>query len=266
MKIYGNLDIGGNLKIRNTINDRVLVEGGFYSGQFGEVAYKTDVPIEIVGSNFYGMTIKYPDNSVSYRDIDTVILDVDSFYLKQNVPNTDEIQVNLRNTYNNIIGSSNVPRVVRSTTITPMMFFTIPANTLKVGSLLKMVGFFASLNASGVSRFPTYTLQLNGATVFDDAGTARGTNTIHLEVITVYVAILSPTNAFMAVQPNVGNDVQQTFGQGAMEGAITTRGFMADEAVALDITVSNTIGLALSWTVSSTQTFRHYFSYAELIS
>jgi len=95
LRHFSNPDIKGNLKIRGTILDRVRTQGSFYSEQFGEVAYKSDITSG-GGSGFYGITVKHSDDSASFRGLNVIAFEVDNFYLTQNSPNTDEVIVNFR--------------------------------------------------------------------------------------------------------------------------------------------------------------------------
>lgn len=81
--------------------DSVLFSGSdFDVDSFGDgarvqldasVARKTDV-----GPGFYGITVGQFSNNPSYRGINTVKFNPASFYVTQNSPNTDEVQINFR--------------------------------------------------------------------------------------------------------------------------------------------------------------------------
>jgi len=47
-------------------------------------------------ANFYGITVKHSNDSESLSGINVVAFDVNDFYITQNVPNTDEVLVSLR--------------------------------------------------------------------------------------------------------------------------------------------------------------------------
>ena len=48
------------------------------------------------GPGFYGITVSHSDDSLSFRGITTIKVNVSNFYLTQNFPNTDEVQLNFR--------------------------------------------------------------------------------------------------------------------------------------------------------------------------
>lgn len=48
------------------------------------------------GPGFYGMNVKHSDDSASFININTFALENSHFYITQNSPNTDEVQINLR--------------------------------------------------------------------------------------------------------------------------------------------------------------------------
>ena len=97
MKRYGSIDIDKNLKLRGVVVDDLTTQGSFYSEQFGEVAYKSELTGSGgSGTGFYGITVKHSNNSDSFKCINVVAFDVTDFYVTQNSPNTDEILVSLR--------------------------------------------------------------------------------------------------------------------------------------------------------------------------
>lgn len=51
-----------------------------------------------LGGGFYGINVAHSDDSASFSGIETIKVEVANFYLTQNAPNTDEIQINFRGT------------------------------------------------------------------------------------------------------------------------------------------------------------------------
>jgi hypothetical protein len=49
---------------------------------------------------FYGITVKHSDDSATFKGINTIAVEVENFYLTQNDPNTDEVQINFRGSSN----------------------------------------------------------------------------------------------------------------------------------------------------------------------
>jgi hypothetical protein len=49
------------------------------------------------GTGFYGITAKHQDDSAVFSGLNVLAFDEEFFYLTQNAPNTDEVQINLRN-------------------------------------------------------------------------------------------------------------------------------------------------------------------------
>jgi hypothetical protein len=56
------------------------------------VATLDDIP-----PGFYGITVKHQDDSASFSGLDVLSFDEFNFYITQNSPNTDEVQIHLRN-------------------------------------------------------------------------------------------------------------------------------------------------------------------------
>lgn len=76
MKRHGNLDISGSLKLRGVAVDDFTTQGGFYSQQFGETAYKSDIT-----PGFYGIYVRESDGNPPTFKNDTLIFDSKYFYL-----------------------------------------------------------------------------------------------------------------------------------------------------------------------------------------
>lgn len=77
---------------------------------------------------FYGITVAHSDDSTVHRGINTLKFNVESFYITQNSPNTDESLVNFRETSVVRTGSITVERVKRNDDI--IFFFTPVAITI----------------------------------------------------------------------------------------------------------------------------------------
>jgi len=85
MKRHGNLDISGNLKLRGVVVDDLATQGSFYSEQFGEVAYKSDITVaEPASGGFYGIYVRESDSTPPTFKNDTIIFDSSYFYLSPN--------------------------------------------------------------------------------------------------------------------------------------------------------------------------------------
>jgi len=85
MKRHGNIDISGNLKLRGVVVDRTTTQGGFYSQQFGETAYKSDIVASTPNDpGFYGIFVRESDGNPPTFKNDTLIFDSESFYLHSN--------------------------------------------------------------------------------------------------------------------------------------------------------------------------------------
>lgn len=116
MKRIGSLDIDRNLKLRGKVVDKLVVEGGFYSQQFGESVYRdtlaagSNVTLTTSGNTitiastggsggaggFYGIVVKDTSNTQKFRGINLLNFNFEQFYLTQNTPNTDEAIINVR--------------------------------------------------------------------------------------------------------------------------------------------------------------------------
>ncbi|MHC4690846.1 MAG: hypothetical protein ACYS5F_14620, partial [Planctomycetota bacterium] len=76
---------------------------------------------------FYGITVAHSDDSAVHRGINTLKFNVESFYITQNPPNTDESLVNFRESPEE--RAITVERPLSTDDIT--FFFTTPAITIK---------------------------------------------------------------------------------------------------------------------------------------
>jgi len=83
MKHIGHLDIAGNLKLRGIAVDKFSVEGGFYSRQFGETAYKSDITP--------GGTIEVAQGPNSYPAADQLNFNTTYFYLTKDSSSGDPV-------------------------------------------------------------------------------------------------------------------------------------------------------------------------------
>lgn len=102
MKLPGHLQISGTLTARN-----------------------------FPGSEFYGISVKQSDGLAAFKDINLLSFEASSFYITQNDPNTDEVQVNFRGTTDGGGGSGTVTSVTfsdgvntHSSTTTPKLNFS----------------------------------------------------------------------------------------------------------------------------------------------
>lgn len=148
MKIIGNYDVDGNIKLRGRILNKVVTDGGFYSRTFGELAYKSDI---VSGGStdvglFYGIAVKQSHPDKGYGGINTINFDANYFYLSQNTPNTDEVVVNLRTPRQRRITSINAATIPvdtaddgvgAGTVELEMMRIVIPANMLSGAKIIK---------------------------------------------------------------------------------------------------------------------------------
>ena len=148
MKILGNYDVDGTIKLRGRVLDKIVTDGGFYSRTFGELAYKSDI---VPGGSsevglFYGIAVKQSYPQKAYGGINTINFDANYFYLSQNTPNTDEVVVNLRAPRQRRIASMNAATVPvdtaddgagAGTVELEMMRIVIPANMLSGAKAIK---------------------------------------------------------------------------------------------------------------------------------
>ena len=87
--------------IVNFKGDKTVVEAGdnvtvAQSGDTWTVA--ADVATSDIGPGFYGVTVKQSDDTATFSGIEVLSFETASFYLTQNDPNTDEVQINFRGT------------------------------------------------------------------------------------------------------------------------------------------------------------------------
>ena len=201
MKIVGNLDATGNIKLRGRVLDKLVTDGGFYSRSYGEVAYKSDLGQDAgsVVQNFYGLVVKETQApAATYKGINTINFDANFFYLSQNAPNTDEVVVNLResprtkvlyrsgmrhlrNEPTHILTGTGVEHV--------LLKFIIPANTFPEKILrITIFGYQSQTNAS--DNQDLY-ITMNNRVIYNN--NACGITAINAPISSKYVGHLAMT-------------------------------------------------------------------------
>jgi hypothetical protein len=206
MKKFANIE-ARSLKIRGVFRDGLVTDGGFYSGQLGEVAYKTDVPS---ASYFYGMTVKTSTDARSFSGINVISFDEHDFYLTQ--PDDNNVKVELRReaTLATRSGESDVAydRAFNLKSTTPENFkfyfrYVIPANKLTKGRVVRAT-ILGTARWTGTTT--SYTnLLLDGKKVYDSSRTAFGTSTLLLARLDqLYFCQTSPTTLQVIIKAEDG--------------------------------------------------------------
>lgn len=85
MKHNSNLDVYGTLKVRGVVVDDLTTQGGFYSQQFGETAYKSDLSLIAGGS------IEVAQGPNSYPATDQLNFNTTYFYLTRDTTSGDPV-------------------------------------------------------------------------------------------------------------------------------------------------------------------------------
>jgi len=156
MKIIGNLDATGNIKLRGKVLDRLTTRGSFYSGQFGEIAYKADLPEGEAGAEvnfFYCLGIRTSDGTHHFKGINSITLMGDNFYIEGNNLNTDEVFVTLGPLKTARYVETNSSSLINTGDhLQTVVDHTIPAGRLQAGGT-------AEINAYGTE---VSTLSTNG--------------------------------------------------------------------------------------------------------
>jgi hypothetical protein len=71
--------------------------GGFKITNVGAPVAGTDAArLQDIGPGFYGLSVKLSNNAAHFKNINVINFEAANFYIKQNVPNIDEVQVNFR--------------------------------------------------------------------------------------------------------------------------------------------------------------------------
>lgn len=185
MKIIGNVDATGNLKLRGRVVDKLVVDGGFYSKSYGETAYKTDLSQGSgdVVQNFYGLVVKetYTPANTTYKGINVLNFDTNFFYLSQNAPNTDEVVVNLRASPRTKVIYRTGMKFIRNEPLPTtanlrhdVLKFVIPANTFPSKILrISFQGFQPKTNSSDTQDV---VITLNNTTIYSQDAVIAGGN------------------------------------------------------------------------------------------
>lgn len=247
MKIIGNYDVFGDIKLRGKILDRATVEGGFYSRQFGEVAYKADLGQDSGSTvqNFYGLVVKETQvPAATYKGINTINFDTNFFYLSQNAPNTDEVVVNLRESPRTKVLYRSGMRHLRNepthflTGTGPehiLLKFIIPANTLPE-KILRMTVLGAQ-SQSNASDSQDIFVKLNDTTVFSATEAITAVTGPIVSKYMLYLAMTESTPSYLmlhmltnksnvasASQIGIGNWVSGTNATNGYAGAFHVAG------------------------------------------
>jgi len=254
MKIYENADISGNLKIRGRINENVTTDGGFYSKQFGEVAYANDVP-DILSSDteFYGITVKNVSSTLtpnaSFSKINTITFRAPDFYLSQNFPNTDEVTVALREDRVRVIDSRPQTFFAKGTTNERTVYtMRLPANLLATGRILEFRFIYSKVQ--GGNRTSELNVYLDGVRVFGHDGVNGGTavsNVLQPQLWNVWLGVASNTehvnklHLWTEVLQSALNATTVKIGQGAIDTHSFGWGSAFNHFLNFDPTVEHTI-------------------------
>ena len=91
-KHNANVDVKGDLRVRGRIKDLSAPVDPNDAARLADVTGGTS------GGGFYGVTVGQSDDFGTFRGINTVKFESANFYVTQNDPNTDEVQVNFRGT------------------------------------------------------------------------------------------------------------------------------------------------------------------------
>lgn len=216
-----NYDVHGNVKLRGKILDKTATKGGFYSGQFGEVAYKSDFPFDPAAA--FSQVVKLT-NQPGYSDLNVISFNANEFYLANTTNNPDEVSVHLRDPhYNEVFLNTGQFYTLETTAEEPYFAFTIPANTLKPdGSNCIRGEYIGTFINKTTSNAFTWRAKVNGVTVFTDTQTITASA---IERATSSIFHLLPLDensiAFFCHDHNFGNITAVAHGYGSLAAAPT---------------------------------------------
>lgn len=269
MKIYESAEILGTLKLRKGVADRVLTDGGFYSNQFGEIAYKSDIAVSSPDSSvFYGITVK-PSNALYSKRNTSVVSFADEFYITQNAPNTDEIVVSLASDGVTVLNRERTDLcVANSTNALRVADVVIPANALGTEGCAR--GWIFGQFQSSANRIIQLVVALNGVTIFQDNS---GSHTGHAQakqwqIEWIFAQRQSTTLAFFQGMMLVGSVAPAgATGFGEMIGGITHCPIFGNTSVTDDSTVNQRLTFDMNFTTAAAGVdFYRHFAYSELLA
>jgi len=245
MREYSNIDISGDLKLRHGAKERILVDSHFYSDQFGQAAYKTDIITSSDASKFYGISTKLSNDNTSVLNIGLLTL-ADEFYISQNSPNTDEVIVNLGSDGVRTVQCDNNLKYAGSPNTTlPFQIINcnIPSNTLVSNGAVRAEswGLIKTRNALVTYRL---IVNINGAAVYDDTDSI---NTIAISIpwkIDLLLYQTSPTRAGLSGNFVLSTNVAGDPGVGSLAGQVGAQ--FGNFDFAHDITVGNNLTVTIS--------------------
>ena len=270
MKIYESAEVLGTLKIRRGLVDRVLTDGGFYSSQFGEVAYKTDLSQQGGGESsvFYGIVVKHTNSSYPARNV-SVVSFADEFYLTQNAPNTDEVTVSLASKGTLVLNRERtILRRDSTTTAARIVDVVIPSGALGTNGCVR--GWTFGQFQSAAARTFQIVAALNGVTIFQDNTVAHGGNAgiKPWQIEWIFGQRQSTTLAFFQGTMFVGGPkpAGTIAGEGDFDGGLTHQPIFGNTAVTDNSAISQRLTIDLNMTAAAAGAdFYRHFAYSEML-
>lgn len=265
MREYSNIEIIGDLTLRRGAKERIVTDSNFYSEQFGQAAYKTDIGSSSSGTSakFYGISSKLSDDSFSVTNIGLFTF-ADEFYISQNSPNTDEVILSLGSdgvrtlqVDNNLLLSPTAP-----TTPFTILDCTIKANELDLDGAARAYCWGTIKTRNGLVSLRLI-INVNGTAIYDDQVSI---NTTLLRIpweLDLLLYQTSPTRAGLSGYFNSSNNVNPGgFGIGALT-AHNARVF-GNFDFAHDITADNTLTATLNFaTANNADKFYRHCAFVE---